>query len=122
MKSSTERPEENRAVRDVGSTWFGPADIVADGLGRVAPQKHRAGVLHAIEKHLRRRRCDLQMLGRDRINQRRSILEFGHHDDRAMIAPRACRDLAAGQLLQLRVHRGRNPVRKFAIVRDQDRL
>ena len=25
MKSSTERPDENRAVRAVGSTWLGPA-------------------------------------------------------------------------------------------------
>jgi len=25
MKSSTERPEEKRAERAVGSTWFGPA-------------------------------------------------------------------------------------------------
>ena len=25
MKSSTPRPEENRALRAVGSTWFGPA-------------------------------------------------------------------------------------------------
>jgi hypothetical protein len=24
-KSSTESPDENRAVREVGSTWFGPA-------------------------------------------------------------------------------------------------
>src|SRR5690606_11035650 len=25
MNSSTDRPDEKRAVRDVGSTWFGPA-------------------------------------------------------------------------------------------------
>ena len=25
MKSSTFNPEENRALRDVGNTWFGPA-------------------------------------------------------------------------------------------------
>ena len=25
MKSSTDRPEANRARRPVGSTWFGPA-------------------------------------------------------------------------------------------------
>ena len=25
MKSRTDKPDENRAVRDVGSTWLGPA-------------------------------------------------------------------------------------------------
>ena len=52
MKSSTPRPDEKRAERAVGSTWFEPADIVADRLRRVTAEEDRAGVADAAGERL----------------------------------------------------------------------
>ena len=39
-------------MRPVGSTWFGPADVVADHLGRVGAEEDRAGVADALGQRL----------------------------------------------------------------------
>ena len=66
MKSSTPRPEENRAERAVGSTWLEPRDIVADRLGRVRAEEDRAGIADARGQRFGIVDFDLEMLGRDR--------------------------------------------------------
>ena len=49
-KSNTERPEAKRAVRPVGSTWFGPGHVVADRLGAERAEEGGAGVADAGEQ------------------------------------------------------------------------
>ena len=55
-KSSTERPDENRAERAVGQYMVGAADIVADHLGRITAKEHRPGVAHRRQESLPDRR------------------------------------------------------------------
>ena len=74
MKSSTPRPEEKRALRAVGNTWFGPGDVVADRLRRVAAEEDRAGMTHPRRPALGVVEGELEMLGRDPVDQRRRLV------------------------------------------------
>ena len=73
----------------------GAADVVADRLRRVGAEEDRAGVAD-----LRRpaasasARLDLEMLGRERVDQRHRLVEVAHQDDRAEVAPRRAGDRA----------------------------
>ena len=75
MKSSTPRPDENRAERAVGSTWLEPRDVVADRLRRVRAEEDRAGIADFRREPLGIGGLDLQMLGRERIDQRDRVVE-----------------------------------------------
>ncbi len=48
------------------------------------------------------RALDLQMLGRDRVDQRHGVVERADQDDRAEIAPGGAGDRGARQRLELR--------------------
>ena len=61
--------------------------IVADRLRRMRADENRAGIADAPGEAVGVRRCDFQMLRRDRVDQRHRFVEIAHHDHGAEIAP-----------------------------------
>ena len=122
MKSSTPRPDEKRAERAVGSTWFEPGHVVADRLRRVAAEEDRAGVADLRREALGVVRLDLQVLGRDRVGERHGVVELADQDHGAEIAPRGGGDRATRQGFQLTLDGALHLVCERRIVGDQDRL
>ena len=59
-------------MRAVGSTWFGPATIVADRLRRMAAEEDGAGVADAADQRVGLGDRQLQMLRRQPVDQRRA--------------------------------------------------
>ncbi len=98
------------------------ADIVANCLGRVCPEKDRAGIADAAGEALGIGARDLEVLGRDRIDQRHGIVERGDVDDGAEIAPGGGGDRCTRQRRKLRGNRLLHRIRERGIVGDQDRL
>jgi len=96
-KSSTLRPEENRAEAGGRQHMVRAADIVADRFGRVAANEDGAGVINlrrqlfAFSQMIRdvRRRCDRRAA---------APVQAFRHDDRAVIAPGRRGDLLARQV------------------------
>ena len=94
MKSSTPRPDENRAERAVGKHVVGPADIVADGLRRMAAEEDRARHCGSCAgERVRVLGLDLEVLGREPVDQRHRSRRALDQDDRAEIAPARPGDL-----------------------------
>ena len=84
---------------------IGAADIVADRFGRVRPEEDRAGVVDRRRQRFGVAGDDLEMLGRDAVDQRRRGGEFGDEDDRAVVAPARAGDRRARQVGELRLDR-----------------
>ncbi len=99
-----------------------PGDVIADGLGRVAAEKHRAGMFDAGEKRWQIGGGDLQMLGCDFVDECGRVRKLAHDDDGAMVLPRARRDVAAGKDCELAFHFFRHGIGERGIIGDQDRL
>ena len=124
-KSSTDRPDEKRAERAVGSTWFGAADIVADDFRRVAAEEDRAGIADPRRaappaSATASSRCSGAIRLASAQRRRRATCD---HDDRAEVAPARRRGLGARQRLQLALDRRPRPrSAKARVVGDQDRL
>ena len=100
----------------------GAGDVIADRLGRVPPQEHAAGVTDAVEQCLRVVRRDLEMLGREPVDQRHRLGERRHDDHCAVRVPCGARDLGGGERTDLAIHRRRDPVGEACVVGEEDRL
>ena len=97
-------------------------DIITDGFRRVAAQKYRAGVMHPSRENLRILDRQLEMLGRDPVDQRQRLVPIGDEQDRAVGLPaRAC-DLGPRQMFEMPRRGGLDGGSEFAAVGHQDRL
>ena len=105
-----------------GEDVVGSGDIVAQSLGDVPAEEDRAGVPHPAGQSVRLGNGQLQMLGRDAIDERRRRIEALDHDDAAVPLPARRRRLAPSQGRQMRLHRGADRVGEGGVVGDQDRL
>ena len=94
----------------------GPRDVVADRLGRVAAEKNRPGMMHPLGQCVGLVERELEMLGRDPVDQRRRLLPIGDDQDGAMRLPAGSRDLRPRQVRQVALHRRLDRGRKTAIV------
>ncbi len=97
MKSSTPSPEEKRAERAVGQHMVRPADIIADGFGRVMAEEDRSRIGDARGERLRIGRGDFEMLRRELVHKRERRLQRRRGDDGAEIPPACAGNLNAGQ-------------------------
>ena len=102
----------------------GAGDIVADRLGRVAAEEDRAGVADLLRQrlglcHFHR---ELDMLGRDGVDDGRRGLEIRHEDDGPIVAPARRRDLGTRQGLELVFDGSHDGIGEGRIVGDQHRL
>ena len=122
MKSSTLKPEAKRALRAVGSTWFGPGDIVANDFRRIAAEEDGAGIADLACQALRLGGRDLEMFRREPICERDGLIETIDDDDRAETGPAGARKIGAGQCRELRLDRRRDFAGEGLIVGDEDRL
>ena len=66
---------------------IGAGDIIADGFRRMRADEDGAGIADAVDKSVGVGGGDFQMLGRETINQRNGVVEFGDGDDGAEVAP-----------------------------------
>ncbi len=101
-----------------------PRDIIANRLWRHPPQKDRPGMADTGEQRLRRWHVhrQLQMFGRERVDDGRGIAKAGDKDDCAMRVPTGARGgrgcQSGDDCRDLRCH----CVGKTRIIADQDRL
>ena len=100
----------------------GAGHVVADGLRCVAAEEDGAGAGHGLGQPGGLGHSELQVLGREAIDQRRRLVEGADHDDRAVIAPARGGDVRARQPRQMRRHRLRHTVCERPVVGDEDRL
>jgi hypothetical protein len=88
----------------------------------VRADKDRAGIADFRNQRLGVLGDDLQMLGRQLIDQRNRVGKFRNGDDGAEIAPRRAGDFGARQCLELRLHRLLDLIGERGVVGDQNRL
>ena len=100
----------------------GAGDVIADGFRRMRADEDRAGIADFRHQRLGVVGGDLQMLGRELVDQRDRVGKLRHQDDGAEIAPRRAGDLGARQRLELRFHRLLDLIGERGVVGDQDRL
>ena len=80
------QPRKARRPRR-GQNVVRPADIVADGLGRVGAQEDRARMGDRLGEPIGIGHAKLQMLGRNPVRQLRRLHQVTRHDHRTEIAP-----------------------------------
>ena len=76
---------------------IGAADIIADGLGRMAAEEDGPGIADLGGEFIRVLGLDFEMLGRQPVDQRNGRFKRLDQDDRAVIAPACTGDLGLRQ-------------------------
>ena len=113
------RREARRAAG--GQHVVGAGHIVADGLRGVAAEEDRAGVAHPVGQPLGLVHRELDVLGRDAVDQAGRVVQR-RDDHRAVVAPGSGGVVAGRQRRQLPLDRGDHRVGEGGVVGDQDRL
>ena len=99
------------------------ADVVADHLGRMGAEEDRAGMADALgQRAAASRDQQLDVLGRQAIDQRGRVVQVRHHHDRAEVAPAGARDGLARQLGELALDRRGDRIGERGVIGDQDGL
>ena len=96
--------------------------VVAHRFRRVATEEDRAGVAHGARQQVGIRHRELEMLGRDSVDDRRRGVQGVDQDDGAVVPPRGGGDGGALEAREVAGDRALDRVGEAGVVRHQDRL